>query len=95
MQGKFSIEAFKKEVKSVYGGTVFQVTYDVEHTVGETTNTYEVLAEVRGINDFTPEICFTEVSGMPEHTNEETVTAEALLEELQSCTSGELCGDPL
>jgi len=99
MQGKFNISVCRKEIESVYGGTNIVVIYDVEHTVdndgSKFTNNYEVKAEIRGLNDFTPEIYFTEVVGIPEHPNEETVTAGTLIEELQSCTSGELCGDEL
>jgi len=91
MQGEFCLEKEGIEIKSVWGGQEFVVTYSVSHVVNGVENLYSVTASLRGLNDFTPELDFKEVVTTSTN-NSETVSCEVLIDELNSCNSSQLLG---
>jgi len=73
------IQLNKKEIKSVFGGTVINTFHTVEHREMNTLNTYVVKAEVRFVDGFSIELDFNEVVEILNNTNDETLTDEAIL----------------
>ena len=91
MQGLFDLEKETTKLKSVWGGKDVIVTYTVSHIVEGVENLYTVDAKLRGLNDFTPEIHFQEVTQNLTN-NAFTVDDDILLEELNACNSSQLMG---
>ena len=91
MQGLFNLEKDTTKLKSVWGGKDVVVEYTVSHINEGVENLYTVEAKVRGLNDFTPEIHFTDVLTNLTN-NDQTVPDDLLLEELNVCNSSQLMG---
>lgn len=76
---KTNIEQIKNELKPVYGGQEFVVTFGVEHRENGLLNTYVVKASVR-ISGFSAELNFNEVVERLNNANKETLTDKEILD---------------
>ena len=91
MQGIFSLEKESVQLKGVWGGQEVVVRYTVSHIHNKIENLYIVIATLRGLNDFTPELDFKEVIENLTN-NSETISSDILIEELNACNASQLTG---